>query len=151
MGNEWQIGLLIIVAAVVIGFISFKFSSNKTAFDKFSRAGIGLFCLVGVIIGFTFIIDDATSDIGDGHDYDYEPDEYYESDYDESDNTSGGHNVSFKESYQGKYGGNPCIYKTASQVQTCTERKDCYGGFNSSNRDPSKCSRCGHSYKYHPN
>lgn len=60
----------------------------------------------------------------------------------------GNSNPSFEESYNSKYGGNPCKFDYGT-AENCGERGDCYGGFSSSNRDPSICSHCKHSYRYH--
>lgn len=86
---DWTTGFLTIVGAIVIAGLFYKFDKGQSFIDKLFRGVVFLGCFVAVIIGITFIVDDASSDIGDGRDT------YYERDYDNSDEESSGE-VSFR-------------------------------------------------------
>jgi len=93
-------------------------------------------CAMGLVVGFICWIvygGDSSEDSSNS---------YYE------ENTYGS-NVNFKGSYNDNYRGRPCKHRDLGDTETCGEKGDCYGGFNSQNWDASKCNNCGHSYRDH--
>lgn len=85
-------GLLVIVGAIVVGALFYRFDKGQGIIDKLFRGVIYLGCIIAILGGLASVIDDASSDIGDEYGSDDEINWDYSSDDDES--SSG--EISFK-------------------------------------------------------
>lgn len=156
MANEWQIGLVIIIVAVIIIALLFK-SSDSSFSGKFFKVILGLGCIFAVFCGIMFIYDDASSDIGDGNDSGYESSSYYNNDdddsylYDDDDDDNNGGEVSFRGSETSRKRGTKChhIDYGSGSTRECSDKSGGCSGFSSKNRDAYQCAKCEHHVDEH--
>lgn len=141
MGNEWQIGLLIAIVSAIFLFVYLNKRKAKCLFDKIEKLVVSCFACFGILVGIMFIVSDATSDIGDGRDYDYEPEHV---DFNDRSNTSFQRSPNI-DAAKGK----PCQHQNYSDIRTCDEKGNCYGGFAPRSSNPTECRHCYHSYEEH--
>ena len=142
MGNEWQIGLLIAIVLAIFLIVYLNKRKAKTFIIKIEKLVLSAIAVFGIFVGIMFIIDDTTSDIGDGNDYDYQQ-EYVDKSGDNS-------NPSFQASRSVDAAvGKPCQHRGYSDIRACDDQGKCYGGFARSSSDPTICRHCRHSYKEH--
>ena len=81
-------GLFMILGALFIGFLIYKFDKGQGIIDKLFKGVVYIGCIVAIIGGVASIIDDSSSDIGDR----YGSSDYY----DDTDEESSSGEVSFK-------------------------------------------------------
>ena len=144
MANEWQIGVILIIIGIIALFLNHKFAKSKSFLDKISKLILSFFSIGLIFTGFCFVIDDVSSDTGDGNDYDYES--KYDQSYDDDDYS----NPSFKGSETSRKQGKPCHHRDygVGNYSECSDRGNC-SGFSSKNRDAYSCSKCDHNVDEH--